>query len=87
MTRSTQACRSAEDTQFMQVARVAASAVAFSQSCSRQSSHSAQAVALAMSPVDADKLLRFLRICPRFQEFKKYIETELVISPESLRST
>lgn len=64
----------------MQVARTAASAVAFAQTCFGSSSGPAQAVALKMAPVDDDKLLRFFDVCPKYAVSKESVEAQLVPS-------
>jgi hypothetical protein len=68
----------------MQVARTAASAVAFGQTCFGNTSESAQAVALTMASMNDDKLLRFFDVCPKYASFKGSVEQVLVRRPRML---
>lgn len=65
---------------LVQVARTAASAVAFAQTCFGNDSDS-QAVALTMASMDDDKLLRFFDVCPKYAAFKESVEEVLVSFP------
>lgn len=60
-----------------QVARTAASAVAFAQTCFGSASER-QAVAVTMASMNDDKLLRFFDVCPKYLEYKESVEEVLV---------